>query len=158
MTLTVPGKSSQPLRCIVSESGKFDPSHPMFAKPGGKILLLVTGAVHATPPPNSTLLHESIAQFLQTLASQYGVRRLHCEGGGQLIRALAELDAIDEFHLTLAGHTLFGGLQAATCTGIPSEFLPGSIDFRLAHFEPRPETGECFLSYLRNGAEVSNAL
>lgn len=154
MTLTVPGKCNQPLRCIVSASGKFDPSHPLFAKPGGGIHLLVTGKLSATPPPNTTLHQESLSEFLETLASRYGVHHLHCEGGGQLIRALAELDAIDEFHLTLAGHTLFGGLQATTSTGIPSEFLPRSIDWHLTHFEPRPEEGECFLSYQRGGQEA----
>ncbi len=78
-----------------------------------------------------------------------GVRHLHCEGGGQLIRALAELDAIDEFHVTLAGHALFGGMEAPTATGIGVDFLPASLDFALSHFEPRPDMGECFLSYRR---------
>jgi hypothetical protein len=71
-----------------------------------------------------------------------------------LIRSLAELDAIDEFHLTLAGHTLFGGLQAVTSTGIPRQFLPKSLDFRLTHFDPRPGLGECFFSYLRQDQEA----
>ncbi len=157
MTLTVPGKSSQPLRCIVSEHGKFDPTHPLFAKLGGEIHLLVTGALNGTPPPNTTLHQKSLGEFLETLATQYDVTRLHCEGGGQLIRALAELDAIDEYHLTLAGHTLFGGIQATTSTGIPAQFLPRSLDFSLTHFEPLPEGGECFLSYMRNGTPPQNA-
>ena len=66
-----------------------------------------------------------------------------------MIRSLAEVDAIDEFHLTLAGHTLFGGLSAPTATGIPADFLPASVKFTLRHFEPRPDAGECFLSYRR---------
>lgn len=158
MTLTAPGKSKQPLRCIVSRSGKFDPSHPLFTKPGGEIHLLVTDDLIGTPPPNATLHQASLKNFLESLAAKNGVRHLHCEGGGQLIRALAELDAIDEFHLTLAGHTLFGGLHASTSTGVLLEFLPRSISFRLSHFEPRPDTGECFLSYLRNGAETQNEI
>ncbi len=54
---------------------------------------------------------------------------------------------IDEFHVTLAGHTIFGGLGAITATGVPADFLPKSIDFEISHFEPRTELGECFLTY-----------
>jgi hypothetical protein len=59
------------------------------------------------------------------------------------------LDAIDEFHLTLAGYQMFGGLQAVTATGIPGGFLPSSLKFRLTHFDPQSLTGECFLTYTR---------
>jgi 2,5-diamino-6-(ribosylamino)-4(3H)-pyrimidinone 5'-phosphate reductase len=154
MTLTVPGKNRQPLRCIVSRNGKFDLYHPLFTKPGGEIHLLVTGQSAGTTVPGPIFHHTSLAEFLTILATRFSVRHLHCEGGGQLIRSLAELDAIDEFHLTLAGHTLFGGLQAVTSTGIPRQFLPKSLDFRLTHFDPRPGLGECFFSYLRQDQEA----
>jgi riboflavin biosynthesis pyrimidine reductase len=152
MTLTVPGKPVQPLRCIVSESGKIPADHPLFRRAGGAIHLLVTGdSTHPSSATPATIHRMGLADFLQTLAADLGVERLHCEGGGRLVRSLAELDVIDDFHLTLAGHTVFGGLQAPTATGIPAGFLPGSRDFTLTHFEPRPESGECFLSYLRRG-------
>ena len=151
MTLTVPGKSLQPLRCVVSRSGKFDFSHPLFRKPGGAIHLLTTGdsPPEMHPVDGVTFHHQSLADFLGNLALHPGVKSLHCEGGGQLIRAMAELDVIDEFHLTLAGHTLFGGLCAPTGTGIPAEFLEATRNFSISHFEPRPDLGECFLSYTR---------
>jgi len=149
MTLTVPGKPIQPLRCIVSRGGRIDPAHPLFSKPGGDIHLLVTGGLTGPVDPRITVHSQTLLQFLDTLAREFHVKQLHCEGGGQLIRALAELDVIDEFHLTLAGHTLFGGLQSNTSTGIPAEFLPKSVDFEIRHFEPHSEIGECFLSYTR---------
>ncbi|MFD0896114.1 RibD family protein [Luteolibacter ambystomatis] len=150
MTMTVRDQDRQPLRCVVSHGGNFDPSHPMFATPGGKIHLLVTGNVDAAIPSGAHLHHGSVASFLETLARDHGVQRLHCEGGGSLIRALAELDAIDEFHLTWAGHSLFGGKSAPTPTGIPGAFLPASLAFELTGFEPA--AGECFLSYRRKRA------
>jgi 2,5-diamino-6-(ribosylamino)-4(3H)-pyrimidinone 5'-phosphate reductase len=146
MTMTVPGKARQPLRCIVSRSGSLNPDLPIFQKPGGEIHLCVTGD-HAVEMPGTTLHHASLEKFLDTLATDLSVKHLHCEGGGQLVRQLAELAAIDEFHLTLAGHILFGGLSAPTVTGIPAEFLPWSLDFEISHFEP--QGGECFLSYRR---------
>ncbi|RPJ35915.1 MAG: RibD family protein [Verrucomicrobiaceae bacterium] len=152
MTLTVPGKAVQPLRCIVSRSGNLAADHPVFQKPGGPLHLLVTGEIGSGIPAAGPLLqihHGTLAGFLETLATTHAVKRLHCEGGGALIRSLAGLDAIDEFHLTLAGHTLFGGISAPTATGVAAEFLPRSLAFTLSHFEPRPDLGECFLSYRR---------
>ena len=147
MTLTAPGNSKQPLRCIVSRSGVIEPSHPVFHRPGGDIHLLVTGEFTGIVDSNVTLHQQPLMEFIAELASKFYVQTLHCEGGGQLIRALAELDVIDEVHLTLAGHTLFGGFAASTATGIPAEFLPRSSAFELTHFEPRG--GECFLTYTR---------
>jgi riboflavin biosynthesis pyrimidine reductase len=149
MTLTVPGKAEQPLRCIVSRSGKLNPAHPIFSKPGGEIHLLVTGDFAVDMDINVTVHRQTLAEFLETLATEHQVRHLHCEGGGELVRALAGLDMIDEFHLTLAGHTLFGGFSSITATGIPGEFLPKSVEFKISRFDPRPSTQECFLSYSR---------
>jgi len=151
MTLTAPGKAAQPLRCIVSKSGEIPATHPLFQKPGGPIHLLVTENDRTSPAlhPLCQIHHGSLAGFLETLATDLGVKHLHCEGGGGMIRSLARLGAIDEFHLTLAGHTLFGGFEAPTATGIPADFLPRSLDFTLSHFEPRPDLGECFVSYRR---------
>jgi riboflavin biosynthesis pyrimidine reductase len=151
MTLTVPGKEVQPLRCVISKHGELDPAHPVFTKPGGGIHLLVTGKFTGRKIPGVTVHQASLGKFCETLATELGVQRLHVEGGGQVIRALAELDAIDEFHLTLAGHTLFGGRDSATATGVPGDFLPKSVRLQLSHFEPRVEDGECFLSYTRCG-------
>lgn len=145
MTMTSP---ESPLRCVVSAAGNFDRSHPIFATPGGEIHLLVTGDGGVGQIQGAVIHHASLTAFLEILARDHGVKRLHCEGGGSLIRSLAELDAIDEFHLTWAGHTLFGGKSAPTPTGVPGAFLPASLKFELSAFEPTSE-GECFLSYRR---------
>ena len=144
MTMKVPG---DPWRCVVSRSGRFDPAHPLFHTPGGPVHLLVTEGA-APEIPGATIHTGSLAAFLGTLAAA-GIRRVHCEGGGELVFALAELDVIEEIHLTLAGHTLFGGRDAPTLSGVPGDFLPGTREYELAEFEPQPESGECFLSYRR---------
>lgn len=153
MTMTVPGSEPQALRCIVSRRGALNPAHPVFAKEGGEIHLLVTGDQPAELPVSLvdrvTVHHQALAEFLEKLAVEYGVEQLHCEGGGQLIRELAALDVIDDFHVTLAGHTLFGGKDARTATGIPAEFLPESRLFDLSRFEPLAGAGECFATYTR---------
>ncbi len=152
MTLTVPGKAVQPLRCIVSKSGNVDPAHPIFQKEGGEIHLLATegtGKAGFNMSQRVAWHAGNLAEFLETLAEHHSVKHLHCEGGGQLIRALAELDVIDEFHVTISGHTLFGGLKAPTASGVPQEFLEATRNYKISHFEAHPELGECFLSYIR---------
>ena len=149
MSLRSPGNAKAPLRCIVSRSGRIPPDHPVFQTEGGPVHLLITGDAPSPALPGVTIHRGTLDGFVNTLAESHGVSRLHCEGGGELIRSLAELDLIDELHLTLAGHTIFGGAAAPTVTGIPGEFLPGSRDFTLQTFAPQPGTGECFLTYLR---------
>jgi len=145
MTMRSP---QHPLRCVVSRKGHFDANHPIFSSEGGPIHLLGTERL-----PNAiagTTGHEgSLLTFIEHLYSEHEVRRIHCEGGGQLIHDLASLDLLDEIHLTWAGHRLFGGQSAPSATGIPGDFLPASRHFELTHFEPREASGECFLSYRR---------
>lgn len=145
MTLRAP---HHPRRCVVSRQGHFDPAHPLFHTPGGPIHLLAT---EADPPaiPGTHRHRSSLADFLFELRRDFAVRTLHCEGGGQLVRELATLDAIDHIHLTWAGHRLFGGLDAPGILGAASSFLPASRRYQLAHVEPLEAEGECFLSYRR---------
>lgn len=149
MTLTAP---ENPWRCVVSRTGKFDPAHPLFHTPGGPVHLLGTEAaptaIGGTTPHTGTL-----TGFLSELRAA-GIHHVHCEGGGSLVRELAELDAIDTIHLTWAGHTLFGGRSAPTITGIPGDFLPASRHYELIDFQPHPDSGECFLSYRRVRNEI----
>ena len=150
MTLTVPDAARQPLRCIVTRRGVLDPEHPVFARDGGPIHVLVTGEGGVDGLPESVRVHRGhLRGFLEALGREHAVRRVHCEGGGELVRALAELDLVDEIHLTWAGHTMFGGREAPTVTGVPGDFLPASRAYELTHFEPRADDGECFLTWRR---------
>lgn len=144
MTMQAP---QNPLRCIVSRSGSFDPEHPIFSTLGGQIHLLGTDKP-PTAIAGTTQHHQSLTDFLASLVD-LKVAQLHCEGGGSLVKALADLDFLDEIHLTWAGFNLFGGREAPGIAGSPSSFLPTTRQFELSHFEPRPDSGECFLSYFR---------
>lgn len=145
MTMKAPGN---PRRCVVSASGRFDPELPLFHSEGGPVHLLGTreapAAIAGTTPH-----HESLVEFLDGLHREHGVGRIHCEGGGTLVRELAELDLIDEIHLTWAGHRIFGGAGTPGVIGAADAFLPASRHYRLTHFEPREDLGEVFLSYAR---------
>jgi riboflavin biosynthesis pyrimidine reductase len=157
MTLLVPPELAggrQALRCVVSRRGRFDRAQPLFHTPGAPVHLLVTDPGTDFDPGSLTQLGASVhrgtlAQFLAELATVHQAGHVHCEGGGELLRELLERDWVDTLHLTWAGHHLFGGRDAPTITGVPGAFLPASRAFELLHFEPRPATGECFLSYRR---------
>lgn len=155
MTLTVPGHppTMQPLRCLVSRSGKFNPAHPVFDSEGGPVHLLATDAEDPLDPalfPNCVLHRKTLPEFLDHLATDLEIENLLCEGGGELAKALFELDRVDTIHLTLATHTLFGGREAPTLTGVPGDFLPASRHYQISHFDPRPN-GEIFLTYAKVG-------
>jgi len=155
MNMTIPARlnlARQPLRCVVSRSAAFDPDHPLFQTPGGEIHLLVTNPENNPPanlPGNPAIHRGNLHDFLANLRREHDVNQVHCEGGGELARSLFELDLVDAIHLTWAGHHHFGGRDAPTLTGLPGDFLPASRQFRLDHFDPRPDLGECFLSYRR---------
>jgi riboflavin biosynthesis pyrimidine reductase len=87
------------------------------------------------------------------LRKEYGVKSLVCEGGGALLRSLATEDLLDEIHLTLAP-VLFGGAAAPTLTGLPGDFLPKPIEFRLAKMEPLGD--ECLLHFKRKKHQAKN--
>jgi riboflavin biosynthesis pyrimidine reductase len=57
----------------------------------------------------------SIADLLVELHRR-GLERVHCEGGPGLLGQLAELDAIDEYLLTLSPH-LIGGANTGLLGG-----------------------------------------
>ena len=156
MSMTIPAEyapEEQPLRCVASRSGHFDLAHKIFRSDGGAIHLLATEAgedFDSSPytEAGATFHQSTLSDFLKSLKQDHGVENLLCEGGGTLVRALAELDAIDEINLTWAGHTLFGGASAPTLTGTPAAHLPASLKFELTTFEPQ-ENGEAFLTYKR---------
>ncbi|NNC89586.1 MAG: RibD family protein [Akkermansiaceae bacterium] len=156
MSLTIPAEhepAKQPLRCVVSRGGSFDPGHKIFRSKGGAVHLLATDPRPDYDPAvyeksGATVHTGALPDFLHRLRTEYVVETLLCEGGGSLVRALADLDAIDEINLTFAGHTLFGGQDAPTITGALGEHLPRSLEFELVRFDPQ-DNGECFLTYER---------
>ena len=147
------GLPSEPFRVIVSNSGAFDPLWKVFQKAGSQVIAFSTERM----PRNlrATIAHLAdlwifdsakvdLAATLRILRSDYRVRTLVCEGGPRLFRALLEIGAVDELHLTWTP-LIFGGAGAPTLTGIPGAFLPQTIRCRLRKIEV--DGNECFLTY-----------
>jgi 2,5-diamino-6-(ribosylamino)-4(3H)-pyrimidinone 5'-phosphate reductase len=149
------GKSECPLRVILTASGNISISLSVFEKGDAPIVIYSTERM---APAQRRLLSEHAAVhvagsddldlvwLLWHLYEHYQVRSLVCEGGPTLVKALAQIDVIDEIYLTIAAK-LFGGLAAPGLTGLPGEFLPASRQFQLIDID-RGEN-ECYLRYRR---------
>jgi riboflavin-specific deaminase-like protein len=146
-------QSPAPLRVIVSNKGRIDSRLKIFQSTISPILIFSTTRMpkktRAALKRKATLhLTESdeldLAAMLETLRSKYNVRRLACEGGPTLFRALLERGLIDQLNLTIAPY-MFGGAKAPTLTGLSREFLPASVHCSLIH--TRTIGDECFLTY-----------
>jgi len=117
------GLGEHNLRVIVSGSATLNPRAAIFQSRFSPIILLTaTGA----PQNRITRLKKSgarIAQFgresvdlakaLKWLRREHAVRRLVCEGGGELNDAMLRAGLVDEVHLTICPVTL-GGRDAST--------------------------------------------
>jgi riboflavin-specific deaminase-like protein len=154
------GKPAEPLRVVVSNAGTFDPGWKIFQYQGSPLVVFSTTRMPqrtraAIAPLCDLHLFESpavpLSAMLATLRADYGVKSLVCEGGGELLRSLAAENLIDEIHLTIAP-VVFGGAKAPTLTGLPGDFLPAPVDFRLASFQAIE--GECVASFRRVSARV----
>ena len=156
------GLPPEPLRVVISNAGKIDPLWKIFQHTGSPIVILSTTRMpqklRATLAPLCDLhLYESacvpLSAALSMLRAEYGVKSLVCEGGGALLRSLAAAGFLDEIHLTLAP-VLFGGAAAPTLTGLPGDFLPRPLEFRLVEINPLGD--ECLLHFKRKTSRRMN--
>ena len=147
------GLSANPLRILLTNSGRIDPELKVFQKNISPIHIFSTTRmplkVRAALAEHATLhLGEgasvNLAGMMAVLRKDLGVRRLVCEGGPQVFRALVAGELMDELHLTLCPR-VFGGVKTPTLTGVPGNFLPKSIELVLRSMEVMD--GECFLRY-----------
>jgi 5-amino-6-(5-phosphoribosylamino)uracil reductase len=141
------------LRVIVSNKGRIDSRLKIFQSSISPIVIFSTTRMpkktQAALRRKATLHltqsdHIDLAAMLELLRSKYNVRRLACEGGPTLFRALLERGFVDQLNLTIAP-CMFGGAKAPTLTGLSKEFLPASVHCSL--IDMRTIGDECFLTY-----------
>jgi riboflavin-specific deaminase-like protein len=117
------GLSEYNLRVIVSGSGSINPKATIFKHRFSPIIILTTER-----PPNAVLKRlRSVAEevfisgetdidfnlALEHLRRKWKVKRLLCEGGGELNAPLFQGALVDELHLTICPK-IFGGQYAPT--------------------------------------------
>jgi len=146
-------QAEYPLRVLLSNSGKIDPSLRVFEKDFSPVVIFSTERM---PQKTRTALASKaelrlaegssvdLPAMMRTLRSEFEIDSVDCEGGGSVFRSLLAEDLVDEIHLTLCPR-VFGGEKAPTLTGIAGEFLPASVKCVLESMQV--EEGECFLRY-----------
>jgi len=111
------------LRIIVSRSGTVNPSAEIFQRPFSPIIILTTR--RATPGRLKALRavatevkicgarEINFPRALRWLRQKWGIKRLLCEGGGELNDALFRAGLVNQLHLTVCPK-VFGGRTAPT--------------------------------------------
>ena len=147
------GQPAYPMRVIVSNRGRINPSLNIFQTDFAPILIFSTTRMPRRIREQlrkRAILHltESsqidLRRVLRQLRAQYGVKYVACEGGPALFRSLLELRLVDQLNLTIAPF-LFGGRKAPTLTGVNSGFLARTVRCSLIDMNVAGE--ECFLTY-----------
>jgi riboflavin-specific deaminase-like protein len=146
-------QSRCPLRVIVSNEGRIDHRLKIFQSNVSPIIIFSTKrmprkyqrALEKTATLHlSNSNHVNLTGMLETLRRKYKVRRVACEGGPTLFRALLEQGLVERLNLTIAPY-MFGGAKAPTLTGVNTKFLPASVHCSLS--DMRTIGDECFLTY-----------
>jgi len=111
------------LRVIVSGSASIDPGAAIFRHRFSPIILLATERAPARNLRRLRTLADELViggereidfdKALRHLGQKWKVRRLLCEGGGELNDALFRAGLVDELHLTLCPK-IIGGARAPT--------------------------------------------
>jgi riboflavin-specific deaminase-like protein len=151
------GLAKYPLRIIVSGSGTIDPAAKIFQKRFSPIIVLTTERTSARKLVQLRQLADEVKicgqaevdfpAALRWLRMQFGVKRLLCEGGGELNDALFREGLVDEIHLTICPK-IFGGRTAPTIAdGIGFSRLVDAGKFELTSI--KRQKGELFTVFLR---------
>jgi len=117
------GLAEYNLRVVVSGSGSIDPRAAIFKKHISPVIILTTARASKPNRLNLRAVADEVRvcgkreinfpEALRRLRAEWGVRRLLCEGGGELNDALFRADLVDELHLTICPK-IFGGNEAPT--------------------------------------------
>jgi riboflavin-specific deaminase-like protein len=151
------GLAEYNLRVIVSGSGSIDPQADIFKKKFSPVIVLTTKRASAKKLGVLRELADEVKVFGETkinfrlalrwLHAKWGVKRLLCEGGGELNEALFRAGLVDEINLTICPK-IFGGRTAPTIAdGLGFQQLAGSAKFELTSL--RREKAELFTVFSR---------
>jgi riboflavin-specific deaminase-like protein len=122
------GLAEYNLRVVVSRTASLSPRAHLFSKRFSPVLLLTT---EAAPAARLKALGEAVDDLfispgaeldlgaaLQWLRAKWGVKRLLCEGGGELNAPMFRGGFVDELYLTICP-VIFGGRRAPTLADGP---------------------------------------
>jgi riboflavin-specific deaminase-like protein len=142
---------------VVSGSGSLNPAAEIFKKRFSPIIVLTTQRAPAKKLAQLRELADEVKVFGETevnfrsvlpwLRAKWGVKRLLCEGGGELNDALFRAGLVSEIHLTICPK-IFGGRTAPTIAdGLGCPQLAAAARFELTSI--KREKAELFTVFSR---------
>ena len=151
------GLAECPLRLIVSGSGSINPEAKIFTKKISPLIILTSKQAPANRLKQLRTLADEVMVFGQTgvnlraalrwLRTTWNVKRLLCEGGGELNDALFRAGLVDEVHLTICPKIFGGRLAPTIAEGLGFPKLAAAEKFELTSMKLKK--GELFTSYFR---------
>ena len=146
------------LRVVVSGGGSINPRAEIFEKRFSPIIILTTQQIPEKNLQQLRALADEVKvcggrnidfqNALRWLRTKWGVKRLLCEGGGELNEALFRAGLVDELHLTICPK-IFGGSKAATIAdGVGIARLTEAMPLKIRSF--RRSGDEIFTIFKRN--------
>ena len=129
------------LRVIVSGSGSINPNAEVFRRRFSPIIILTTRRASAVSLRRLRSLADEVKVCgrkeinfriaVRWLRERWGVKRLLCEGGGELNDALFRAGLVRELHLTVCPK-IFGGHEAPTiANGLGAAHLRAAVQLKL---------------------------
>jgi riboflavin-specific deaminase-like protein len=151
------GLAEFPVRVVVTGSGSIDPSAKIFQKHFSPLIVLTTQRAPAKKLATLRKLADEVKIYgksevnfpaaLAWLRKNYAVKRLLCEGGGELNNALFRADLVGEINLTICPK-IFGGHAAPTIADGKS-FARLELTQRYEFVAVREKKGELFTTIFR---------
>lgn len=135
------GLAEYNLRVIVTGSSSLNPDAHIFKQRFSPIVILTTAKASASKLKKLRAVADEVKVFGQTeldlraalawLHREWKVKRLVCEGGGELNDAMFRAGLVDELHLTLCPR-IIGGRHAPTIAdGLGFQKLAGAAQLEL---------------------------
>jgi riboflavin-specific deaminase-like protein len=148
------GLPAQPLRVLVSNDGKIDPSARIFQNRISPVIVLTTkrGIKRCAKALLGVATVKafgedfvSLARAFRWLRDEVGVKRLLCEGGGETNAALLRAGVVDEIHITICPLILRGRNAPTVCDGEGVKTLKRATHLKLRAVKRFKD--ELFLTY-----------
>ena len=149
------GLSEYNLRVVVSGRGTLNPRAQIFRRRFSPIIVLVSGRAPQRNLQQLRRVAHEVAAFgdeeldfraaLEWLGKKWNVRRLLCEGGGEVNAGLFEAKLVDEVYQTICP-LIFGGRAAPTMAdGVGVDDLAEATRLKLKSFKRAGD--ELFLTW-----------